>query len=453
MIKSIRHQAALILNQINTSRYFAAELLDGCLTSNALSGTSDGRLLTHLVYGVLRLHGHLDWIIAKLYRGNFAAMDEGIRNVLRVGLYQLKFSSRLPAFAVVDEAVKSAKILDPAKSALTNAILRGYLRRSDKISFPSLQKQPAEHIAAFHSHPLWLVKTWLSIFGKEETLDLCKANNETPPLTIRINRIKTSQEELEQRLNAEEFHYATTNFSPDGIVLTDATGPVQKTDFFREGLLRIQDEGAQLVAYLLNSNQSKNILDICAGTGGKTTHLAAINNEANIIAIDCHAGKLAELRKEADRMGVTNIQTQQADLSTMLPIELSEKFDHVLVDAPCSGTGTLRRNPEIKWRIKTSDPEGYAVMQKNILQNASNAVKEGGQLIYCTCSLLPEENEGVIKQFLANNSQFILASLPEIIKKPLIDKSGFFRTYPHIHNMDGFFGAVLQRQRGKKCSS
>ena len=446
MKKSIRHQAVNILNEVHKNQSFAGELLDLSLTTNALSGTPDGRLLTHLVYGVLRLQGHLDWIISKLYRGDFAGMAEGIKNVLRVGLYQLKFSDRLPAFAVVDEAVKSAKIIAPAQSGLTNAILRNYLRHGDKISFPSWKKQPAEHIATLHSHPLWLAKTWVNIFGKEEALAICKANNEMPPMTIRINKLKTSQEELEQKLKAEGFSYTATNFSPDGIVLTDSTGPIQKTAFFREGLLRIQDEGAQLVSYLINPKNNENILDVCAGTGGKTTHLAAImKNDGQILAIDRHAGKLTELRKETDRLGINNIETKQVDLSIILPIALAEKFDQVLVDAPCSGTGTLRHNPEIKWRTKALDLEGYAVTQKTILQNAASAVKKGGRLIYCTCSLLPAENEDVIRHFLTNNHQFTLGPIPEAIKKPLIDKNGFFRTYPHIHNTDGFFGAILQR--------
>lgn len=446
MKKSIRHQAVDILSQIRTSQSFAGELLDDSLTANTLSGTPDGRLLTHLVYGVLRSQGHLDWIISKLYRGDFARMDEGIKNILRIGLYQLKFSDRLPAFAVVDEAVKSAKIIAPAQSGLTNAILRNYLRHGDKISFPPWENNPAEHIAAFHSHPLWLVKTWLNIFGKEDTLALCKANNEMPPMTIRINKLKTSPEELESKLKAEGFSYATTNFSPDGIVLTDSTGPIQKTDLFRKGLLRIQDEGAQLVSYLINPKNNENILDVCAGTGGKTTHLAAImKNDGHILAIDRHAGKLTELRKEITRLGINNIETKQVDLDIMLPIALKEKFDQVLVDAPCSGTGTLRRNPEIKWRTQALDLEGYATTQKIILQNASPAVKKGGRLIYCTCSLMPAENEDVIRQFLTSNPQFTLDPIPETIKKPLIDQSGFFRTYPHLHNTDGFFGAILQR--------
>ena len=443
---SIRHQAVDILNQVHASQSFAGELLDAGLEANKLSGTPDGRLLTHLVYGALRFQGHLDWIISKLYRGNFDEMDEGIKNVLRVGLYQLKFSDRLPAFAVVDEAVKSAKIIASTQSGLTNAILRNYLRHGSNISFPSWKNQPAQHIAALHSHPLWLVKAWLDVLGKEETLALCKTNNEMPPLTIRINKLKTSQEELEQKLTLEGFSYTTTNLSPDGIVLTDSPEPIQRTDLFREGFLRIQDEGAQLISYLINPEEGENILDVCAGTGGKTTHLAAIlKNSGHILAIDRQTGKLTELEKEIVRLGINNIETKQVNLSFALSMELKEKFDQVLVDAPCSGIGTLRRNPEIKWRIKAHDLESYAADQQTILQNAAAAVKKGGRLIYCTCSLMPAENEDVIRQFLINNSQFTLGSIPKTIKKALIDKNGFFRTSPHLHNADGFFGALLQR--------
>ena len=168
MKKTIRHQAVDILNSVAQSQIFAGDLLDTTLEEQKLSGTADGRLLTHLVYGVLRMQGHLDWIITRLYRGNDANMEEAVKNILRTGLYQLKFSDRLPDFAVVDEAVKIAKRIAPAADGLTNAVLRSYLRNTEKISFPSLKKNPAEHIAAFYSHPLWLVKIWLDILAKKK---------------------------------------------------------------------------------------------------------------------------------------------------------------------------------------------------------------------------------------------------------------------------------------------
>ncbi len=447
MKKTIRHQAVDILNSVSQSQIFAGDLLDTTLEEQKLSGTADGRLLTHLVYGVLRMQGHLDWIITRLYRGNYAKMEEGVKNILRTGVYQLKFSDRLPDFAVVDEAVKIAKRIAPAAGGLTNAVLRSYLRNTEKISFPSLEKNPMEHIAAFYSHPLWLVKIWLDIFGTEETLSLCKADNELPPLTLRVNTLKISRPELEDKLKASNFTCEPTRFSPDGLYLPDPPRPIQKTTFFKEGLLRLQDEAAQLVSYLVSPSSGQNILDVCAGSGGKTGHLAALmKNEGRIVALDRDAEKIAQLRKDASRMGMAIIEPLQADLNQPLSAEFAENFDHVLVDAPCSGTGTLRRNPEIKWRLTASELSMLSKTQKNILHHAANAVKKGGHLVYCTCSVLPQENDEVIRQFLTDHPHFTAVKPSASISSSLIDSRGFLKTYPHRHHTDGFFGAVLRHR-------
>jgi 16S rRNA (cytosine967-C5)-methyltransferase len=446
MKNTIRHEAVDILNSISQSQAFAGDLLSACLDEQNLSGTADGRLLTHLVYGVLRHQGHLDWMLTHLYRGDFAKMENGVKNILRTGLYQLKLSDRLPAFAVVDEAVKIAKRINPGAGGLVNAVLRSYLRNADKISFPSLEKNPAEHIAAFYSHPLWLVKIWLNIFGQEETIALCQANNELPPLTLRVNTLKVSREDLTQKLKSEDFSCGPTQFSPDGIILSDTPRPIQKTFFFKEGLLRLQDEAAQLVSHLVDPRSGESVLDVCAGSGGKTTHLAALmKNTGRIVALDRDLGKIAQLTKDATRMGASVIESTQADLGQTLPEGFVDEFDHILVDVPCSGTGTLRRNPEIKWRLKSTDIPTLAKTQNTILQNASAAVKNGGRLIYCTCSILPAENDDVIRQFLMDNSQFTVEIPPGAISGHLKD-SYFFRTYPHHHATDGFFGAVLRRR-------
>jgi len=444
---SIRHQAVEILNQISLSDAFASPLINDCLDKNDLSGTPDGRLLTHLVYGVLRFRGHLNWILSKLYRGDFEKMDEGIKNVLRLGIYQFKFSDRLPDFAVVNEAVKIAKLIRPDKSGLVNAVLRNYLRHGNKIAFPSPKNNPAQYLAAFHSHPLWLVKRWLKIFGFEETMALCSANNELPPLTLRVNTLKISREEIKQKLALAGFSPEATQYSPDGIILNTSANPIQKTDFFDNGFLRIQDEGAQLISYLLNPEDTPSILDACAGAGGKATHLAAIlKNKGSIVAIDRNPERIAELKQEATRLGINIVEAQKFDLSESLPDSLMEKFDCVLVDAPCSGTGTLRRNPEIKWRIAEKDLRLFSAEQKAILKNASAAVKRGGCLIYCTCSLLPEENENIVDDFLKNHMKFSIHPPSAAMNSQLIDRRGFLHTSPHRHHMDGFFGAILKHQ-------
>jgi 16S rRNA (cytosine967-C5)-methyltransferase len=447
MTKTIRHLAVDILNQIQTGQAFASPLINEYLDNNSLSGTPDGRLLTHLVYGVLRFRGHLDWILTKLYRSDYEKLDEGIKNVLRLGIYQLRFSDRLPDFAVVNEAVKIAKILNPEKSALVNAVLRNYLRRGKKIPFPSAKKNIAENIAAFHSHPLWLVKKWIKLFGTEETKSLCQANNELPPLTLRVNTLKIAREEIIQKLTEARFVPEMTKFSSDGVILNTSANPIQKTDFFEAGFLRIQDEAAQLISYLIDPDRVQTILDACAGAGGKATHLAAIlKNKGRIVAIDRNPERIAELKQETARLGINIIEAQMLDLCVDLPDSFKEKFDSVLVDAPCSGLGTLRRNPEIKWRTKEKDLLNFVAVQKIILQNASASVKQGGRLIYCTCSLLPEENENIIDDFLKRNAAFSLCRPPSSTNQQLIDGRGFFHTYPHKHNMDGFFGAIIKRQ-------
>lgn len=447
MKKSVRHLAVEILDQVQKRKLFAEGLLDESLEDNNLSGTPDGRLLTHLAYGVLRLRGHLDWILAKLCRGNWEKTDESIKNILRVGLFQLKFSDRLPAFAVVDEAVKVAKNINPRASGLINAVLRNYLRQGSNIVFPSPTEHAAEFIAAFHSHPLWLVKNWIKNLGNYNAEFLCKADNEIPPLTLRVNTLKISRTELKEKLDSAGFDPRETQFSPAGLTLNAATQPIQKTGFFREGFLRLQDEASQLISYLINPPASASIMDVCAGTGGKTTHLAMLlKNSGRILATDYDLRKIEDLKKDALRLGITNIEALPEDLTNRLPEALLEKFDYVLVDAPCSGTGTLRRNPEIKWLTTAADIPGFTKVQDTILRNAALAVRRGGRLIYCTCSLLPQENENVVDNFLRTNPDFSVCPPSGSIPKHLIDSSGYFRTYPHLHGMDGFFAATLLRK-------
>lgn len=447
MKKTIRHQAVDILNAVSQTQAFAGNLLDACLEAQGLSGSTDGRLLTHLVYGVLRMRAHLDWLLSQLYRGDYSKMDECVKNILRTGLFQLKFSDRLPAFAVVDEAVKTAKKIAPAADGLVNAVLRSYLRNTDKITFPSPEKNPADYIAAFYSHPLWLVSLWLQVFGREETAALCRQNNEFPPLTLRVNTLKISRPAFMEKLKAEDFHCTPASLSPDGIILQDPPRPIQKTIFFKDGLFRLQDEAAQLVSYLVSPRSGESILDACAGSGGKTTHLASLmSGQGRITALDRSAEKITQLKKESSRLGIVIIDTLQADLNHPLSAGLGEKFDRVLVDAPCSGSGTLGRNPEIKWRLKPGDVQTLAKTQKTILRHAAAAVKSGGCLIYCTCSLLPQENDDVVRNFLTDFPEFSIANPSSVALNGLFDPCGFFRTFPHHQRTDGFFGAVLRRR-------
>jgi len=447
MKKTIRHQAVDILDQVSKHRRFAGDLLDIYLEKQDLSQTSDGRLLTHLVYGVLRQQGLLDWILSRLYRGRFPKMEETVKNILRTGLYQLKFSDRLPPFAVVDEAVKIAKKKSPALGGLVNAVLRRYLRDAEKMTVPSPHDNPIEHIAISHSHPVWLVKSWVDIYGLDETIALCRANNEQPPTTLRVNTLKISRNDLVEKLRQQGFACAPCRFSPDGVNITDAPSVIQKTAFFKDGLLRLQDEAAQLVSYLAAPFAGGTFLDACAGTGGKTGHMAALmKNQGCIVALDKDSEKLERLSQESIRVGATIIETKKADLRQPLPKDFSNRFDAVIVDAPCSGTGTLRRNPEIKWRLQPDDIDMYATNQLILLSHAAQAVKKGGRLIYCTCSILPAENDDVLRRFAVTHPEYVLEKPPMSVPAHTTDRRGFFRMYPHRHATDGFFGAVLKRR-------
>ena len=446
MKKSIRHLATEILVQVEKTHSFAGQLLDEQMELSRLSGTADGRLLTHIVYGVLRFRGRLDWVLTKLYHGNWSTLEETTKNVLRVGLFQLQFSDRLPAFAVVNEAVNVAGKVRPGHSGLVNAVLRSYLRQEKRITPLPAAGHQARYIAVFHSHPLWLVKKFMETFGAEKAQDLCAANNEIPPLTLRVNTLKVSRNHLQEKLAAQGMPSVPTKFSPDGLILENNFEPLQKTGFFHEGYFRFQDEAAQLISFLVNPQNSQSVLDICAGTGGKTTHLAAITKDSGrITAADRDEKKLKQLQKDALRLGIKKIQTLAADFSKNLPDGLHQGFDCVLVDASCSGSGTLRRNPEIKWRTGAADLRYLVRQQKLILNSASGAVRAKGRLIYCTCSLMPEENEEVVNSFLSANDNFYLTPPTGIIQQ-FVDSKGYFHTYPHLHRMDGFFAAILQRK-------
>ncbi len=444
MKKTPRLLAVEILNRVDEADAFAEPLLDACLSGNALTDPRDRSLLTQLVYGTLRMRGHVDWIIARLYRGKAASLETGIRNILRTGLYQLLYTERIPAFAVLDEAVKLTKKLYPGRAGLVNAILRNALRKKEEIPYPSLAEDPPLAISILYSHPLWLVKKWIEIFGGEETLARCRADNETPPLVLRANGLKATRAEVIAALKADGFAAAATAFAPEGIVLDHPAVPIRETRCYRQGWIQIQDEASQLIGCLVDPQPGENILDLCAGAGMKTTHLARLmGNRGSILALDLNENKITALGELTARLGVTIIKSDVGNAALDQGREFREKFDRVLVDAPCSGLGTLRRNPEIKWRLQPEDIRNCVDLQGKILANAASCLRKGGKLIYSTCTVMPEENEDIISVFLQERRDFRCGQPPAGMDTRLINGAGFFRTSPHLHGTDGFFGAVL----------
>lgn len=442
-----RALAVHILNRVDGEEAFAEPLLDRILSSEPPPAEADRGLLTFLVYGTLRMRGLLDFLIDCFYRGKPGTLEPGVRNILRVALYQVRFAEKIPAYAAVDEAVSTAKRLAPGRDRLVNAILRNVLRGLARVEFPDPESDPAGHLSVVHSHPRWLVERWIGCFGLEETRALCRSDNEIPPLTLRVNTLKTSRHEMLTRLAQSGLDAKATTWAPEGILLAKPPSSPREMPEIAEGRLFIQDEASQLVSHLLAPRRGERVLDLCAGAGGKTTHLATLmENGGEIVAADIQQVKLAALESTARRWGISMVRTALVDASDADGTARLGTFDRVLVDAPCSGLGTLRRNPEIRWHLTELKLAGLPPLQGRILECAASCVKPGGVILYSTCSVMPEENEGVVAAFLETHTDFSPARPEPHFPPGVVDDRGFFRTFPHRHGTDGFFGALLVRQ-------
>lgn len=438
----VRRTAVEILNRIDREGAYAEPLLDAALSGAAIVTPRDRGLLTELIYGTLRMRGRLDWIIEQHYRGNIAQLETAVLNVIRTGLYQIWFTDRIPPFAAVSEAVGIARDLSPDSPGLVNAILRTALRKKESLIWPDMEKDPERAIAVLHSHPSWLVRRLLAQFGAEETLAVLKANNTIPPLALRVNTLKASRQKTLAVLAEAGFTTTPAPFSADGIIVSPPVSGLRETAAYQAGLIRVQDEASQLIARLVAPEPGERILDLCAGAGGKSLHLAALmENRGSITALDLHSERLRMLRAEAGRLGVSIVETRTGDAAA--PSEgLRQGFDRVLLDAPCSGLGTLRRNPEIRWRLLPADLSACMRTQKRLLASAAQCTRPGGRLVYSVCTVTPEENEIVIDDFLRHHPGFRLVP-PANVTPGLIDARGCFRSSPHLQGMDGFFAALL----------
>jgi 16S rRNA (cytosine967-C5)-methyltransferase len=410
----------------------------------------DRALIYQLVYGVLRWQGKLDWIIKPFSKRPLEKLSPKTLAILRLGAFQIYFLSRIPVSAAVNESVKLAKSSQtPWAANFINAVLRSIDRGKEKISFPT-PDSPLAYLTVKTSHPAWLVNHWLKNWGFEKTEALCDSNNQIPPLTLRVNTLKTDRQDLLQRLETQAARSEATSFSPLGIRVEEPGQPMGQGELYRQGLFQIQDEASQLVAFMLDPQPGEKILDLCAGSGGKATHLAQLmNNQGTILAVDLHPKKIEDLLENSRRLGITNIQGTVGDaLKESLFQKKTGAFDRILIDAPCSGWGVINRNPDLKWRLGPEDSPRLSQMQNKFLQNAGKWLKSKGVLVYCTCTLNREENQDLIHNFLTDHPDFKLenasAFLPAAARK-LVDDEGFYQTWPPVHGMDGFFAARLRK--------
>jgi 16S rRNA (cytosine967-C5)-methyltransferase len=456
------------LRRVEAEGAYASDVLHAELGADLKS--EDAALATEITLGVLRWRRLLDFLLAPQLKKPIEGLDLAVAIALRMGVYQLRFLQRVPARAAVNESVELVKRARKSSAAsLVNAVLRraaesaessegnksaeAGLRPILSIDARMAPLPSADRVAIAHSHPTWLVERWLAYFGEQRTRALIDANNCPPRLSLALHdpghrdRIAASFEDA--GLHVEPGALLKNAFAVSG-------GSVVRTGAFRGGLVSIQDEASQAVPLLLDVRSGDSVLDLCAAPGGKTASLArAAGNTGLVVAADRHAHRLAAMRAQFDRLRLPRINIVELDAERPLPF--GAKFDRILVDAPCSGTGTLARHPEIRWRLKPEQLAEFHHLQVAMLSSAIEALAPGGRLVYSTCSLEPEENESVVVETLSRGSAYLMTARETAVAlafylasrldpQSLFDSSGYFRTFPGIHHADGFFAAVLGKR-------
>lgn len=437
-----------------------ASVVDSAFGRYTIDGR-ERRLVNGLVYGVIRWQRQLDWVLNQFINPRFQ-LDARHRNLLRLGAFQLLHLDGIPAHAAIYETVQLATShLRPSArgrktAGFVNAVLRSVQRKGRTLAYPPLDANPIEHIAISLSYPTWLVKRWLQTRGVSWTLAFCRASNQIAPLAFRVNSLLTQREEVCQSLETNGIAAKGSKIAPDGLVLEnraitafDATGNQTLKDILRREDIYVQDESAMLVPYLLSPENAQFIVDLCAAPGGKTTHLAHLmGNTGKLVAVDVSAEKVALLQKNCRRVSASNVETRVLDVQKE-DIGFIKTADAVLIDAPCSGFGTLRRHPDIRWNKTFDQIRALSEMQYNLLKNAAHHIKPGGILVYSTCSIEPMENEEVVQRFLTDFPMFSVEDarrfLPDI-PASAITPQGFLQTFPHEHGVDGAFAARFRKE-------
>jgi len=446
-MKSPRHVALDILIQVETRKGHPDDLLTDSFKRYRYLSDLDRSFITELAYGTLRWQGKIDWVIARYSEVKTERIERVICHILRLGVYQILFLTKTPHRAAVNEAVILAKRLKNREAAgFVNALLRRIARETASAGFLDVDGVPQEVLAVEESFPLWVVRKLWDGWGAMETRAFCQASNRTAPLSLRVNALKTDRDELMKRFVDEGLSVSQTSYSPDGILIEGAP-PVSRIPLLESGYYQIQDEAAQLVTCLVNPQPGERILDACAAPGGKTTHMGQrMENRGKILAVDVDEARLKLIRESCRRMGVSNVTALKRDMTRSVSFPEAEEFDAILLDVPCTGWGTIRRNPDIKWRTKRGDITRLASIQRKILDNVVGLLKKGGRIVYSTCTVFAEENENVVESFLKENRAYSHDDRKsQVLDDTLFEKRGFFRSLPHRHNMDGFFAARLTR--------
>ena len=430
------------------------EILSQVLTKSVLPDERNRALVGELVNGVVRYLYYIDFVTSRFSEHSLEKMDAEVKNILRLGVYQILYT-RIPERVALAE---SLKILSHRKrgewiKGLVNAILHKIAENKNDLPEPP-DFNPIFYLSIKYSFPEWLVKRWLDRFGFEETEKLLSASNDRSPLVIRVNTLKVSRNNFLIFLQKEEVPQAKAcPYSPAGIILDGFRGKVTELKAYHFGWISVQDSASQLVTFLLNPKPGEKILDACAGVGGKTTHIVELMENKGIVwAFDLYPWRLEKLKENFQRLGLKEPKVFQGDVVEELPKLKAPLFDRILIDAPCTGTGVIRKHPDIKWARKEEDFIKIPEKQLRLLEGLSSFLKPKGIMVYATCSLEPEENEKVVEKFLENHPEFEMENPLIVLEKicgtkirELIEDDLYLKTFPHKHNLDGFFAVRLRK--------
>ena len=439
-VSPARRSAFEILRRVETESAFASVLLAAL---DPKMREADRALCHEIVLGVLRRRLWLQRVIEQFGNRPIEKLDVPVRLALEIGLYQLRFLTRIPPPAAVNESVnlvRSSRVKSAA--GFVNAVLRRAVREPEYDPIATID-DPIEKLSIETSHPRWLIERWVNAFGLDEAAAFARANNEPAPtafrLTARTGRDKESAEQILRDLRSGGAEIAQSKFAPDSWRVAGGVRVVRQ--LVDEGVIYLQDEASQLLAHLLTIEPGLRVLDVTAAPGSKATHIAALTPDAVVVGGDLYPHRAETMRRLATQQGAA-IHVLVHDATKTLPFP-DASFNRVLLDAPCSGTGTLRRNPEIRYRLKPDDIDELSRQQEQMLANAARTLRPGGLLIYSTCSVEPEENETVVDSFLQEHPEFTKC-LPDM--RELQTSDGFLRTWPQSQGCDGFFIARLQRK-------
>ncbi|ELR96953.1 16S rRNA (cytosine(967)-C(5))-methyltransferase [Gloeocapsa sp. PCC 73106] len=437
----IRELAFLALRQIYHRGAYSDIALERVLNSRDLSPKAKN-LVCELVYGVVRRQRYLDALIDQLGQKKAQQQPPDLRIILHLGLYQLCYLEKIIGAIAVSSSVELAKKFGlTGLSGVVNGLLRSYQRSHNPLVLPD---DPVQRLGILHSFPDWIVANWLDVLGLEETTQLCQWFNQSPSLDLRVNILKTSVDKMATILIEQGLAVTKLETVPQGLRINGPRGSIQQLPGYDQGWWVVQDSSAQLVTHLLDPQPGEKIIDACAAPGGKTTHIAELMGDVGEVwAIDRSFKRLKKVQENLDRLQLNSISLHHLDSSTS---ELPQECDRVLVDAPCSGNGTLHKRPDLRWRQTPEEIPNLVALQRQILNQAATWVKPGGKLVYATCTLNPPENEDIIQSFLANHSQWsILPPSPDSFLSLFVTPEGWIKIWPHRQQMDGFFMVRLEK--------